>query len=395
MAIIASPFAAAWSNGSATRRLLLLLLAFLLVGFALSVRPGEVSAYPSNVQLITSNFTVWNNSVQITFDDSIDYTADGNRGCTGSYYSQGNKPYIQGLISNNSTRISRTCNDRDITTSALDFGSGGNKRVDIFIRYSDYDHDRGRYKVATTGTAYSSYYTFPTRPSITSVSVSGTTLTVDWDSPAHTGADLDWWIIASTSSSPSTVFGSQMVAENSPTARTGTFDLSSYGLTFGEPIYLWVAVTSGSPYSNQAHYLYWSNSYTVDVDTLEECTEADVQDLGYLTGYDHSIQESFLNAPCEVGGKTSHAFKLRLASARDVDATFGPATDYGAGAGSYEVAIRKNSLDGVLLASGSGEAAFEVDTFNIASSLDYYVTVSRSGVIGGDYWVLSLVVQLF
>ena len=75
MAIIASPFAAAWSNGPATRRLLLLLLAFLLVALALSVRPGEVSADPSNVQLIISNFTVWNNSVQITFDDSTDYTA--------------------------------------------------------------------------------------------------------------------------------------------------------------------------------------------------------------------------------------------------------------------------------------------------------------------------------
>ncbi len=52
MAIFASPFVAASSNGPATRRLLLL-LALLLVALALSVRPGEVSADPSNVRWIT------------------------------------------------------------------------------------------------------------------------------------------------------------------------------------------------------------------------------------------------------------------------------------------------------------------------------------------------------
>ena len=390
MAIIASSFAAASPNGPATRRLLVLLLAFLLVGLALSVRPSEVSASPSNVQLITSNFTVWNNSVQITFDDSTDYTA-GLIGCGGSYQVQGTRyTYTPGVFATTGARLSSDCNTRDITTTALSFGSGGSQRIGIKIAFHGWSYSRLRTVSLTTPAVYSNSPTFPTRPRITSSSVSGSIVSVNWDSPAHTGADLDWWILASTSSSPSTIFGSQMVAENSPSTRTGTFDLSSYDLTFGEPIYLWVAVTSGSPYSSQAGYLYWSYAYTADIDTLEECTEEDVLDLGYLTGYDHSIQESFLNAPCEVGGKTSQAFKLRLASARDIDSTFTPATDYGAGAGSYEVAIRRNAVDGVLLASGSGEGSFETDTFNIASNLAYYVTVSRSGVIGRDDWVLSL-----
>ena len=388
MDIIASPFAAARSNGPATRRLLLL-LALLLVGLALSVRPGEVSAAPSNVQLITSGFNVWNNSVRITFDDT--HTYPGND-CDGSYQYPHNGrtyTYTPGVFAY-PTRIHSSCNARDITTSAINFGSGGSRRVNIRIVYDDYVSGTGGSSKLITPSAYSNSYTFPTAPNITSFSVSGTILTVNWDSHAHTGSDLDWWIIASASTSPSEAFASQMVAEDSPTARTGTLDLSSYDLTFGKPIYLWVAVTSGTPSASQAHYLYWSNGYQADLDTLEECTEEDVLDLGYLTGYDHSIQGSFLNAPCEVDAKTSHAFRFRLASARDVDATFTPATDYGAGAGSYEVAIRRNSLDGLLLESGSGAASFDVDTFNVAAGLDYYVTVSRSGVIGRDDWVLSL-----
>ena len=384
MAIIASPFAAASSNGPATRRLLLLLLALLLVALALSVRPGEVSADPSNVRWITSNYDVWNNSVRITFDDST-YSRTS---CDGRYTNASNNTryYTRGVFESEGTRISSDCNARDITTSAINFGQGGSRSVGIYITY---DRD-GR--VRKTPTAYSSNsYTFPVRPSITSVSVSGTTLTVNWDSDdAHTGAGLDWWIIASASSSPSANFAAQMVAENSPTARTGTLDVSSYDLTFGEPIYLWVAVTSGTPSASQAHYLYWSPDYQVDIDTLEECTEADVLDLGYLTGYDHSIQDSFLDASCEIDAKTSHAFKFQLGSARDVDATFTPATDYEAEAGSYEVAIRRNEVDGVLLVDGSGGGLFDVDTFNVASSLDYYVTVSRSGIVGGNDWVLSL-----
>ena len=385
MAIIASSFAAASSHGPASRRVLLLLLALLLVGLALSVRPGEVSAAPSNVQLITTNFNVWNNSVRITFVDSTDYAVpNSNRRCYGYYVVNGTRRYYtQGVIADN-TQIDSDCQARDITTSGINFGSGGSRTVGIRIRYT------AGTQVTTTPSAYSNSYTFPTRPSITSFSVSGTILTVNWDSHAHTGTDLDWWIIASTSTSPSAAFASEMVAENSPSTRTATLDLSSYDLTYGEPIYLWVAVTSGTPSASLAHYLYWSNDYKADVDTLEECTEEDVLDLGYLTGYDHSIQGSFLNAPCEVNAKTSHAFKFRLASARDVDATFTPATDYGAGAGSYEVAIRRNSLDGLLLESGSGEASIEVDTFNIAPNLDYHITVSRSGTVGGDDWALSL-----
>ena len=382
MAIIASPIAAARSNGPASRRLLLLLV-FLLVAAALSIRPGEVSASPSNVQLITSGFDVWNNSVRITFDDSATYAL-----CTGNYTNDGETDtYTPGVLAPN-VQISSDCSARDITTSAISFGSGGSKSVGVRIAYHYWW--AGDYHDSRTPTAYSNSYTFPTRPNITSFSVSGSTVTVNWDSHAHTGADLDWWIIASTSSSLSDRFASQMVAENSPTTRTGTLDISGYELTFGEPIYLWVAVTSGTPSASQAHYLYWSGRHAADVDTLEECTEEDVLDLGYLTGYDHSIQGSFLNARCEVDAKTSHAFKFRLASARDVDATFTPATNYGEDAGSYEVAIRRNAVDGVLLESGSGRASFDLDTFNVASSLDYYVTVSRSGVIGDDDWVLSL-----
>ena len=341
-------------------------------------RNSEMSTEPSN-------YDVWNNSVRITFDDDRTYLSSQ---CDGRYTNSSNNTmyYSRGVFESEGTRISSDCNARDITTSAINFGQGGSRSVGISITY---DRDN---RVRRTPLAYSSNsYTFPARPSITSVSVSGTTLTVNWDSDdAHAGADLDWWIIASASSSPSANFAAQMVAENSPTARTGTLDVSSYDLTFGEPIYLWVAVTSGTPSASQAHYLYWSPDYQVDIDTLEACTEADVLDLGYLTGYDHSIQDSFLNASCEIDAKTSHAYKFRLASARDVDATFTPATDYEAGAGSYEVAIRRNEVDGVLLVDGSGGGLFDVDTFNVASSLDYYVTVSRSGIVGGNDWVLSL-----
>ncbi len=394
MAIIASSFAGASSNGPATRQLLLL-LAFLLVAAALSIRPGEVRADPSNVQLSTNSFTAWNNQVTITFDDDDDSEYDYSNACDGKLVYDSDRhrtksTYKQGVYAGNN-RISTSCTTRDITTVAVDWGGGGSKRAGIRISYDDWTgSNSGTNYNRYTPTAYSSYHTFPTRPSITSFSVSGSNLTVNWDSHAHTGTTLDWWLFASTSSTPSDRFAAEMVAENSPTTRTATLDLSSYDLTYGEPIYLWMAVTSGTPSASQAHYLYWSNDYYADLDTLEECTEEDVLDLGYLTGYDHSIQGSFLNAPCEINAKTSHAFKFRLASARDVDATFTPATDYGAGAGSYEVAIRRNSLDGLLLESGSGAASFDVDTFNVAAGLDYYVTVSRSGVIGRDDWVLSL-----
>ena len=120
MAIIASPFAAARSNGPATRRLLL--LALLLVAFALSLRPGEVSADPSNVQLITSGFNVWNNSVRITFDDSTYLSSE----CDGRYTNASNNSvyYARGVFGGG-TRISLDCNARDITTSAINFGQGG------------------------------------------------------------------------------------------------------------------------------------------------------------------------------------------------------------------------------------------------------------------------------
>ena len=165
MAIIASPFAAARSNGPATRRLLL--LALLLVAFALSLRPGEVSADPSNVQLITSGFTVWNNSVRITFDDDRTYLSSQ---CDGRYTNASNNTryYTRGVFESEGTRISSDCNARDITTSAINFGQGGSRSVGISITY---DRDN---RVRKTPTAYSSNsYTFPARPSITSVSVSG------------------------------------------------------------------------------------------------------------------------------------------------------------------------------------------------------------------------------
>ena len=363
----------------------LVLLLAVLVGIAFAALPSLVSAAPSNVQLSTSGFTVWNNRVSVSWTDGSTYDCDGRYD---GNYDYPNEPYdlrtYTGGTFVGGARVSSGCTTRSATTSGANLGSGGNVRVGVYIRYDS----SGR--VRTTPSAYSNYRTVPTRPNITSASVSGTTLTVNWDAPTHTGSDLDWWIIASTSSSVSDQFVIEQVATDWPGARTGSLDLSSHNLTFGEPIHVWVAVSNAAPITGQAHHLYWSTSYEVDTDTLEACTEGDVEDLGYLTGYDHSLQGSFIDAPCEIDGKTSHAYKFRLGSQRDVDATFTPGIDFASGQGVYEVTFHTGALDGTVLKEGNGEETFDITTIQIAPAADYYVTISRSGLVGGDAWTLAL-----
>ena len=361
------------------------LLAVAVIAAVLASYPALVDAAPSNVQFSTSGFTIWNNRVSASWSDGSTYDCDGRY--DGNYddphgaYEE--RTYTGGTFVNGA-RVSSGCTTRSVSTSGVNFGAGGRVRVGVRVRY-----DSGG-RVRNTPTAYSSYRTLPERPNITSASVSGDILTVNWDSPTQTGSDLDWWIIGSTSSSLSDAFATVAVATDTPGARTGTLDLSSYSLTFGEPIHVWVAVSSTAPSTSQSHYLYWSRSYQVDTDTLEACTEADVEDLGYLSGYDYSVQGSFIDAPCEVDDKTAHAYKFRLDAQRDVNATFTPGVDYASGQGAYEVVVRTGALDGVVLKEGNGEGTFSVDAVQIAPNTDYYVTVIRSGVGGGDAWALAL-----
>ena len=364
------------------------LLAVVVIAAAWAPWPAQVGADPSNVQFSASGFTVWNNRVSVSFTDSTTYSSSS---CDGRYDGNWRYPdepydlrtYNQGVFANG-VRLSSNCNTRSGSTTGINFGDGGQVRVGVYIRRESGGPPRN------TPASYSNYRTLPERVNITSASVSGDALTVNWDSPVHTDSTLDWYIIGSTSSSLSDAFATVEVATDSPGARTGTLDLSSYSLTFGEPIHVWVAVSSTTPGTSQAHYLYWSRSYQVDTDALEACTESDVEDLGYLSGYDHSLQGSFIDAPCEVDSKTAHAYKFRLAAQRDANATFTPGVAYESRQGTYEVVVRTGALDGVILKEGNGEGTFSVDALQIAPNTDYYATVIRSGTGGGEAWALAL-----
>ena len=346
---------------------------------AASCWPQLASADPSNVQLDTTGFTVWNNQATVTFEDTRvgSYTCDRSR--SGLYI--------------NGDRLGE-CSDRSVTTSGLHFGNGGQKRVGVQIRYERVSRDVGTGETtflsyARTPIVYSGYQTFPVRPNITSASITDTSLFLDWTSPTHSGSTLDWWVFVSASSSPSNYSLAIKAVSDDPSARSATVDLATLTLTPGEPLFVWVALKSSTPSTSQSSYLYWSSAYRIDSEVLEVCADGHVSELGYFTGYDQSIAGSFQDAPCSLNSVAAHVYSFKLSAQRDVSFTFTPHTDFQSGQGTYGISVRTASLSGSILGEASDLGTVVVENLAIAADISYYIFITRSGAGGGYGWTLA------